>query len=60
MNTSPVELKSKKTYIIAVLIILYGVIFRGFGANDWNTASGMIATALIGICLRFELGKSNI
>ena len=50
-------LKTKETYIVAVLIILYGVIFRGFGANDWNTATIMISTALIGICLRFELGK---
>ncbi len=53
-------LKTKKTYIVAVLIILYGVIFRGFGANDWNTGTIMISIALIGICLRFELGKSVV
>jgi len=52
--------KGMMTYIVAVLIILYGVIFRGFGANDWNTATIMISTALIGICLRFELGKSTM
>ena len=45
------------TYIVAVLIILYGVIFRGFGANDWNTGLIMISIGLIGICLRCDLGN---
>lgn len=48
------------TYIIAALIILYGIIFRGFGANDWNTGTIMISIALIGMCLRYELGKPNV
>ncbi|MFA6100235.1 MAG: hypothetical protein WC750_05220 [Patescibacteria group bacterium] len=60
MNPSSEGLKTKKTYIVAVLIILYGVIFRGFGANDWNTATIMISTALIGICLRYELIKPAV
>lgn len=50
-------LKGKKTYIVAALIIVYAIIFRGFGANDWNTASGMISTALIGACLRNAFPK---
>ena len=49
--------KTKMTYIVAVLIILYGVIFRGFGANDWNTGLIMISIGLIGICLRCDLGN---
>jgi hypothetical protein len=52
--------KGMMTYIVAVLIILYGVIFRGFGANDWNTGLIMISIALIGACLRYELAKPGV
>ena len=48
-------LERKSTYVVAALIIGYGVIFRGLGANDWNTGLVMISVALIGICLRAEL-----
>ena len=44
-----------KTYAVAILITIYGIVFRGFGANDWNTAIIMISIALIGICLRFDM-----
>lgn len=48
------NIKGKMTYIVAALIIFYGIVFRGFGANDWNTGLIMISVALIGICLRSE------
>lgn len=51
-------LNGKKTYLIAVLIIIYAVAFRGLGANDWNTALGMISTALIGMSLRDAISSS--
>ncbi len=58
MNSLARVLKGKKTYIVAALIVVYAIIFRGFGANDWNTASGMSSTALIGACLRNAFPKS--
>lgn len=51
-------LKEKKTYVVAIFIIIYAVVFRGFGANDWNTALVMISTALIGVCLRNDIATS--
>ena len=45
------------TYLIAILIILYAVAFRGLGANDWNTAIIMISVALIGISLHCDHDK---
>jgi len=60
MNSPSGKSKGMMTYVVAVLIILYGVIFRGFGANDWNTGLIMISTALMGICLRYELGKTSV
>ncbi len=47
--------KGNGTYAIAGIIIFYGVVFRGFGANDWNTGLIMISIALIGASLRSEL-----
>lgn len=51
-------LQGKKTYIIGGIIIFYATIFRGFGANDWAGAAGMISTALVGMCLRHDFASS--
>ncbi len=51
-------LQGNKTYIIGGLIIFYATIFRGFGANDWAGAAGMISTALVGMSLRCDFASS--
>lgn len=60
MNTLSAGLQGRKTYFVAVLIIFYGVVFRGFGANDWNTGLIMISIALIGICLRNDFSTPKV
>lgn len=48
-------MKEKMTYFVALIIGVYAIVARGFGANDWNTASILIAVALIGVCLQMGL-----
>jgi hypothetical protein len=59
MNSIWLALKGKKTYIVSAIIIVYSIASRGFGANDWAGAAGMMSTALVGACLRNSLPKSG-
>lgn len=47
-------LSGKMTYLVAILVILYAIIARGYGANDWNTGSILITVAVVGMCLRAD------
>lgn len=60
MKALSIALQDKKTYIAAGLIILYGIVFRGLGANDWNTGLIMISVAVIGICLKLEMPAPTV
>lgn len=43
------------TYILGILMMLYAVIFRGFGANDWSGATIMMFIALMGMSLQYSM-----
>lgn len=43
------------TYAIGVLMVLYAVIFRGFGANDWSGATIMMFIAIMGMSLQYSI-----
>jgi hypothetical protein len=49
----------KMTYLVALIIIIYAIVARGYGANDWNTASILIAVAIVGVSLKMELHKEE-
>lgn len=48
-------MKGKITYVLATIIIVYAIIARGYGANDWNTGSILIAIALMAVALQIGL-----
>ncbi len=46
-----------QTYIAGSLMILYAIIFRGFGANDWSGATIMMFVGIMGMCVQYSLDK---
>jgi len=51
------KLNGKKTYIVAVLTIIYAVTGAAIGKIDWNTAVGIILAALGMSGLRHGISK---
>lgn len=49
-------MNGKMTYLAALVIIIYAILARGYGANDWNTGSILIAIAVMAVCLQIGLG----
>lgn len=47
------------TYLVALIIIIYAIIARGYGANDWNTGSILIAIAVMAVCLQIGLDSEK-
>lgn len=45
-------MSGKMTYLVALIIIIYAIVARGYGANDWNTGSILIAIAVMAVCLQ--------
>ncbi len=48
-------MKGIMTYLVALIIIIYAILARGYGANDWNTGSILIAVAVMAVCLQIGL-----
>ena len=40
------KLQGKKTYAVAVIMLVYAVAVEGFFKNDWNSAGQIILQAL--------------
>ncbi len=45
------------TYSAGILMVLYAIIFRGFGANDWSGATIMMFIAIMGMCLQRSMSE---
>jgi hypothetical protein len=50
------ELKGKKTYILGVCSILYGVTGALLGKHDYNTMVQMVQTGLASMAIRHGVG----
>ncbi|MEK7633192.1 MAG: hypothetical protein AAB473_05420 [Patescibacteria group bacterium] len=43
------------TYGVGILMVLYAIVYRGSGANDWSGATIMMFIAGMGILLQWSI-----
>jgi len=59
MTQTPSSPSGIVTYIIGILMVLYAIISRGFGANDWSGATIMMFIAIMGMCLQRSMSVQH-
>ncbi len=57
MNSSSAS--SALTFVVGVLMILYAIVYRGNGANDWSGATIMMFIAIMGMCLQLSINTRH-
>lgn len=61
MNSSSASsiVSSILTFVVGILMILYAIVYRGNGANDWSGATIMMFIAIMGMCLQISINTKH-